>query len=104
MAEFLRDVVEIQLGAQPITVSRVCDALAVSPEGIVLGFLDIELSDGKSYPVARTLMDNNVPFFFVSGYQRSSLPNEFKDVPFLTKPVTAGHLVKMCKALTDAFT
>lgn len=103
MAEFLRDVVEFQLGAQPITVSRVSDALAVSHEGIALGFLDIELSDGKSFPVARTLMDNNVPFVFVSGNEQSSLPSEFKDVPFLSKPVTAGRLVKMSKALTDAF-
>ena len=103
VAENLRDIVEIVLVAQPITVSRVSDALQVSHEGIALGLLDIELADGNCYPVARKLMDNRIPIIFLSGNQHSSLPMEFKDVPFLSQPVTTNHLVLLAKALSSAF-
>lgn len=69
----------------------------------MLAFLDIEVADGKTFPAARKLIENNIPFIFVSGNEPTSLPDDLKDVPFLSKPVATGRLVRLAKALSSAF-
>ena len=68
-----------------------------------LALLDIEVRDGKSYPVARKLLESDIPFVFISGNDSRSLPEDFKDVRFLSKPVPPGRLVRLAKALSSAF-
>ena len=45
----------------------------------------------------------NIPFIFLSGNERESLPDDLKDTPFLSKPVPAGRLVRLSRELTSAF-
>jgi two-component SAPR family response regulator len=103
LAENLCEVVERHLDGEPVAVSTVSEALGKIPHNIDLAFLDIELADGKSYPAARKLKQNNIPFIFVSGNERASLPDDLKDMPFLSKPVPAGRLVRLYRALSRAF-
>ena len=103
LAENLAEIVQQDLDGEPVTVSTVAEALKCIPEGIALAFLDVELLDGKSYPAARKLMLNKIPFIFVSGNEQASLPVDFKDIPFLSKPVSTGRLVRLSKALSNAF-
>jgi hypothetical protein len=78
-------------------------AIGKIPDAIVLAVLDIEVDDGKTYPAARKLKANNIPFIFVSGNEPSTLPQDLKDEPFLSKPVDKGHLVRLAKQLSTAF-
>ena len=103
LAENLAEIVQQDLYGQPVTVSTVAEALKCIPDDIALAFLDVELLDGKSYPAARKLMLNKIPFIFVSGNEQAALPEEFKDIPFLSKPVSTGRLVRLSKALSNAF-
>jgi DNA-binding LytR/AlgR family response regulator len=103
LAANLEDIVQQDLNAEPIGVSTVSEALKIIPDNLALAFLDIEVRDGKSYPVARKLVENSIPFIIVSGNDRKSLPEDLKDSPFLTKPVATGRLVRLAKTLSDAF-
>ena len=103
LAEHLCEIVQQDLNAEPMAVSTVAEALRCIPDAIALAFLDVELLDGKSYPAARKLMLNKIPFIFVSGNVQASLPEDFKDIPFLSKPVSTGRLVRLSKALSNAF-
>jgi two-component SAPR family response regulator len=102
-AAHLEEVVQDDLNAQPIGVSTVAEALKILPDDVNLALLDIEVRDGKSYSVARKLIENEIPFIIISGNDSRSLPQDLKEVPFLTKPVATGRLVRLAKALSSAF-
>ena len=61
--------------------------------------LDIALTDGSVFPVARELVHEGIPFLFVSGYGPDKLPREFADAPFLLKPGTEDEICKQVVAL-----
>lgn len=49
--------------------------------------LDVSLSDGMSYELARHLREHSIPFGFVSGYgDTSGFPTDFADSHLLDKP------------------
>lgn len=99
MAANLEEVVQEDLRAQPIGVSTVAEALEILPDGIEFAVLDIEVRDGQSFQVARKLKKCEIPFIFVSGIDSRSLPKDLEDVPFLSKPVASGRVVRLAKAL-----
>ena len=103
LAAHLAEVVQEDLAAEPLTATTVSVALGIIPDNIVLALLDIEVADGKTYPAARKLKENNIPFIFVSGNEIASLPDDLQDVPFLPKPVATGRLVGLAKTLSSAF-
>ncbi len=98
----LAEVVQQDLDAQPLAVASVSEALKIIPDDIELAILDIEVMDGTSFPAARKLMQNDIPFIFVSANARASLPDDLKKVPFLSKPFVPGNLVRVSKALMPA--
>jgi CheY-like chemotaxis protein len=50
--------------------------------------LDVNLGSGKtSYEIARILAALSIPFMFLSGYDRTQLPEEFQGASVLSKPV-----------------
>ena len=103
LSENLAEIVQQDLNGEPVAVSTVAEALKCIPDDLVLAFLDVELLDGKSYPAAKKLMSNKIPFIFVSGNERASLPEDFKDIPFLSKPVSTGRLIRLSKTMSPAF-
>lgn len=103
LAADLAELVQQYLDAEPVHVASVKEALPMVTAEIALAFLDIEVLNGQSFPVARKLKDHNVPFVFISGNRPSSLPPDLEQVPFLPKPVTPMRLVSLAKTLSDAF-
>ena len=91
------------LHATPLVVRSIEEALKLIPDDIAFAFLDIDVLDGKSYPVAQKLMDNHIPFIFLTGENRKLLPEKFSKAPFMSKPVDDKTLVKLTKSLTNAF-
>jgi DNA-binding response OmpR family regulator len=64
--------------------------------------LDVNLAGKRIDPVARTLADRNIPFVFVSGYDRSSLPIDFRERPLVAKPYGPRDLeAALAKCLAD---
>jgi CheY-like chemotaxis protein len=59
--------------------------------------LDVNLAGQRIDPVARVLAERNIPFVFVSGYDRSALPPGFQDRPLLAKPYGPSALVTALK-------
>lgn len=69
---------------------RVDDALVlIARSGHIDGALvDINLHGVMAFPVADALSERCVPFLFVTGYDRSVIPERFKTVPHAQKPIT----------------
>lgn len=91
------------LHATPLLARSVAVALKLIPDNIAFAFLDIDVLDGVSYPVAQKLIDNHIPFIFLSGKSRNMLPEKFSEAPFLSKPVDGKNLMQLTKSLTSAF-
>jgi CheY-like chemotaxis protein len=49
--------------------------------------VDINLGDGPSFKVADALLDHQIPFIFLTGYDEGTIPARFADVPRLEKPM-----------------
>lgn len=52
-----------------------------------LALLDVNLRDEMVFPVADILMEREIPFVFVTGYDGSVLPPAYAHVPRLLKPL-----------------
>jgi two-component SAPR family response regulator len=59
--------------------------------------LDINLNGEMVYPVAKELMDRNIPFVFTTGYRPLDLPSFYYGIPRLEKPVEAGLFIRTLK-------
>lgn len=83
MEEVVRD-----LGCTAISAAaNIGDALAiVENSNIDAATLDVSLHGIFSYPVAAALAARNIPFIFVTGYPKASLPIIYHDRPVLRKP------------------
>ena len=55
-------------------------------DGLDFAFLDVDLPDGKSFPLAERLEAGRIPFVFVSASARSELPASLRHAPFIAKP------------------
>lgn len=49
--------------------------------------LDIQLRGNRVFAIAEALRTRAIPFIFVSGLDPESLPEAWRDVPVLTKPL-----------------
>lgn len=56
--------------------------------------LDINLGEGPSYKAARSLKARGIPFIFVTGYDQSIIPAEFRSATQLQKPLVESLLIK----------
>ncbi len=65
-------------------------------------FLDANLGGRPVDELAAALTRRNIPFAFVTGYGRESLPEAFAAAPLLTKPVDGAVLVKLARNLFTA--
>jgi CRP-like cAMP-binding protein/CheY-like chemotaxis protein len=75
------------------TVGHLQGAMAFLDRGQVDGaIVDINLGGTMSFPVCEELQRLNVPFVFVSGYDRSVIPEAFTGYRLLSKPVEQDQL------------
>ncbi len=80
--------------------ARVGKALAMlDAEAIDMAVLDISLDGQRSYPVADALGARDVPFVFLTGYGRDSLPSGYRTCPLLQKPFRQTELGEMLTKL-----
>ena len=81
---------------------RAGDALKrLERERVDAALLDINLSRGNSLDVARALMESDVPFAFVTGYQTMSLPEPLDTIPRIIKPAAKERLRTLIEEFGD---
>jgi CheY-like chemotaxis protein len=55
--------------------------------------LDVNLKGEKVFPAAEILQDRNVPILFVTGYNQSSIPQQFENALRCEKPVPSQQVI-----------
>lgn len=74
-------------------VSRVDRGLEVLANRRVDGaIVDINLDDTFSYPLCAELERRHVPYCFLTGYDHSVIPSDFRHTPVIAKPCDAAQL------------
>jgi CheY-like chemotaxis protein len=63
-------------------------------------FLDVNVTDGKTYSIATSLMNDQVPFAFMSGYMaRDEMPEGFRHAMFVKKPYRPDQIKSILDGL-----
>ena len=63
-------------------------------------FLDYNLNGESSDDIAEALLSKCVPFAFVTGYERETVPPAFMNAPVVGKPLVAATLLEIASGLT----
>jgi len=63
--------------------------------------VDIRLGNALSYPICRELTRRHVPFVFLTAYERSFIPDPFRRVPVLSKPVQPAEIKTVLASLAS---
>lgn len=84
-------------GAQPVLAASVAQARQALADGVDVAILDVDVADGKSFPLAYELQRLGVPFVFVSAAFLSDMPADLRGVTFLRKPVQVPQLVEFVR-------
>jgi CheY-like chemotaxis protein len=89
------------LGCTSLTVAgTIAKALAlIKAKEFDLAILDINLNGQRSYPIARALSDNGMPFAFSTGYGEHGVGEGFGGRPVLSKPYNCPQLIKVLTTL-----
>lgn len=72
---------------------------AAASEGIDLALLDVNVRGQEIYPVADILYERGIPFAFLTGYGKETIPDNRRGTPLLSKPLKADDLLAAVKRL-----
>jgi two-component SAPR family response regulator len=74
------------------------DSLAEARDHLCDGFdfalLDIDVTDGKSFELASSLIEMRIPFAFVSASRPCELPHHLRNVSFIPKPFEEATILR----------
>ena len=84
----------------PVPTADEARAVIESGDRVDCVLLDVNLRGDLAYDVADLLQAGTVPFAFVTGYDRAALPERFRQVPMLGKPVQTDRLVDLIDRIT----
>ena len=70
-------------------------------QALDFAFLDIDVTNGKTFEVAQILERKHVPFAFVSGSPQEQLPSDLRSVPFIPKPCYPAQIERVLQAVAD---
>jgi CheY-like chemotaxis protein len=92
----------IKLVTATIVVERsIAATKEVLHEALDFAFLDVEVTDGKTFEIAQILEHKHVPFVFVSGSPQDQLPFELRGAPFIPKPYYPAQIESALQAVLD---
>ena len=70
-------------------------------EALDFAFLDVDVTNGKTFEIAQVLEHKHVPFVFVSASPQEQLPSALRTAPFLPKPFYPAQIERALRAVTD---
>ena len=99
IALVLEDLLEIA-GARACLAETLDEAVTLlDTQEIQAAILDVNVQGQESYPVARLLAEQDIPFIFASGYGDARHPPEFANVPTTAKPYNLADLERAFASL-----
>jgi CheY-like chemotaxis protein len=89
----LQDMLD-DLGCEMVaSAQRLDDAVRKAAElAFDIAVLDVNVAGKRIDPVAELLAGRDLPFVFVTGYERTALPSGFQDRALLAKPYNVNDL------------
>jgi CheY-like chemotaxis protein len=78
------------------------DAVSNSHDGIDGALLDINLRGCMVFELADQLRRSGLPIAFISGYDRTTLPETFADVPLISKPYSRASIAGIAAWIVKA--
>lgn len=85
--------------ADVVFASTICAASAAIDDTLDVAFLDIDVTDGKTYDLAIALRARRIPFVFVSAASVSDTPDALASESFIPKPFAPVEIVNTLDAL-----
>lgn len=67
-----------------------------------IAVVDVDLGEGQDFQVAQMLERARIPFIFVTGYDRDGLPEQWRHIEHVSKPVSGAEVVMIADALLAA--
>ncbi len=96
------EMIIIEIVTATVVVERsVADTKKVLDEALDFAFLDVDVTNGKTFEIAQILERKHVPFVFVSGSPQDQLPFELRSVPFIPKPFHAAQIESALQAVAN---
>ena len=94
------------IAADVVVVASVSGARQAMAAPLDLALLDIEVTDGRTFEIARELQRNGAAFVFISGARPEALPPDLRGAPFISKPFDRRQIERFCvnnqpRALSD---
>jgi len=96
ICEWLREAGAQLVGPAPNS-RTACELIDAEPFDAAV--VDINLGMGPTFTVAQKLAENEVPFLFATGYDRSIIPAEYRDHPRIEKPFKGPDVISAVEAL-----
>jgi DNA-binding response OmpR family regulator len=87
--------------ATVVVEGSVADTKKVLHEALDFAFLDVDVTNGKTFEIAQILTRKHVPFVFVSGSPQDQLPIDLRSVPFIPKPFYAAQIESALQAVVN---
>ena len=85
----------IDQGASVVSANSLSEARkTLATENYDFAILDVNLHGEKCYHIAGVLKERAIPFDFATGYGDAEHPEEFAEVPTLTKPYSPAQIVQ----------
>ena len=94
----IKSIIENAIDADVVMCASVRSAKASLAERFDFAFLDVDVTDGKSFEIAEYLLGISVPFVFVSGSTDDALPPGLKGQQFVSKPFSQKALLSVLEA------
>jgi CheY-like chemotaxis protein len=80
--------------------SRYTDAIEMAKSlSFDVAIVDVNLNGQTSFAIADSLAERGVPFVFATGYDKETLPAQFRAVPIVQKPFQKRHLERALRAV-----
>ncbi len=78
--------------------SSVAATKKVLHEALDFAFLDVDVTNGKTFEIAEI---QHVPFVFISGSRQDQLPFELHSTPFIPKPFYPAQIESALQAVVN---
>ncbi len=99
----LQELIEGAAEAEIIVLRSVAAAeKALAESKFDFAFLDVNVTDGKTYEIAACLMKDEVPFAFMSGFDpHHDIPENLRKAQFLARPFRQAQIKSILSGLID---
>jgi CheY-like chemotaxis protein len=95
----LKEMVEEFVAATVMVEPTVAATKKALRKAVDFAFLDVQVTNGKTFEIAHMLEQKSVPFVFVSGSPQDQLPSDLRAVPFISKPLFPAQVERVLQAL-----